>query len=47
MIGDNITVKENEVILAVHYQELSEVAELKGDGASELIRVEGPYRERQ
>jgi len=31
-------------ILSVHRSELHEVAELRWDGASELIRAEGPER---
>ena len=36
---------ENDEILNVQTGELSEVAELRGDGASELIRAEIPVNE--
>jgi len=35
---------ESDVILSVQLLQLREVAELTWDGASELIRVEGPAR---
>ena len=37
--------KEHDVILNAQRSQLREVAELRRDGASELIRLEGPERD--
>jgi len=43
--SDIINIQENAVILSVQKFELSEVPELRWDGASELIQREVPERE--